>query len=358
MDSGLDLPHTNALIRRLEDDSTLREVCGFDEPYGLPCRRTFNRFIRRLADHNDLVAGCFHALTDQLRELLPGFGDEVAIDGTAVRSHSNPQKKDKVTGLTSDPEAQWGVKHSVRSKNSESTEFFYGYKVHMVADATYDLPIAFKVTAGNRSDSPELPIVMEQSYATYDWFAPKVALDDRGYDAKSNFEYLYLEHGIDPIIHIKKPGRTDNLYDELFNADLLPLCLGNVPMEYVGQDGDGQYIYRCQSGGCQLKEGLHAGITHCDTIIVEDPTEHLRVLGGKTRRGSPEWDIQYSKRWSIERIFKSMKESRRLEEHCVRGLKYITLHALTSSLTYQASALVTARAGDLDGMRWMVRKVA
>ena len=52
----LDLPHTNALIRRLEDDSALREVCGFDEPYGLPCRRTFNRFVRRLADHTDLVA--------------------------------------------------------------------------------------------------------------------------------------------------------------------------------------------------------------------------------------------------------------------------------------------------------------
>ena len=354
----LDLPHTNALIRRLEDDPALRAVCGFDEPYGLPCRRTFNRFVRRLADHNDLVAGCFHSLTDQLRELLPGFGDEVAIDSTAVRTHSNPDKKSRVTGEATDPEATWGVKHSVRSKNTEGTEYFYGYKVHMVADARYDLPISFKVTAGNRSDSPELPVLMDQTFATYNWFAPQVALADRGYDAKSNFEYLYLRHSIDPIIHIRQPGRTDGLYDELFNKDLLPLCLGNVPMEYVGQDGEGKYIYRCQSGGCHLKEGLHAGILHCDTVFAEDPAAHLRVLGGQTRRGSDEWNALYSKRWSIERIFKSMKESRRLEEHCVRGLKYISLHALMSTLTYQASALVKVLAGEQDNMRWMVRRVA
>ena len=129
-------------------------------------------------------------------------------------------------------------------------------------------------------------------------------------------------------------------------------------MEFVGQDGQGQYVYRCQSGGCHLKEGLHAGILHCDTVFAEDPAAHLRVLGGRTRRGSDEWNALYSKRWSIERIFKSMKESRRLEEHCVRGLKHITLHALMSTLTYQASALVKARAGDLNGMRWMVRRVA
>ena len=276
----LDLPHTNALIRRLEDDPALREVCGFDEADWLPCRRTFNRFIRRLADHNDLVAPILHSLTDQLRDLLPGFGDVVAIDSTDVRSHSNPNKKSKATRLTSDPEARWGVKHSARSRGSEKTEYFFGYKVHMVVDATHDLPLTFKVTAGNRSDSPELPAVIDQAFETYDWFQPQTVLADRGYDANSNFEYLHQRH-VDPIIHIRRPGRT-KLYDDLFNEDLLPLCLGNVPMEYVGETGEGHYIYRCRSEGCHLKEGLHAGIRHCDTVFAEDPAAHLRVLGGKT----------------------------------------------------------------------------
>ena len=136
------------------------------------------------------------------------------------------------------------------------------------------------------------------------------------------------------------------------------MCVGNVPMEYVGQDGEGKYIYRCQSGGCHLKEGLHSGILHCDTVFAEDPAAHLRVLGGQTRRGSDEWNALYSKRWSIERIFKSLKESRRLEEHCVRGLKHITLHAWMSTLTYQANALAKVLAGEHESMRWQVRKVA
>ena len=342
----------------MEDDPALREVCGFDEPDWLPCRRTFNRFIRRLGDHPDLVAGVCHSLTDQLRDLLPGFGDVVAIDSTDVRSHSNPHKKTKATGLPSDPEAAWGVAHSVRSKNKDGIDYFYGYKVHMVADATHDLPIAFKVTPGNRNDSPELPDVIDRAIAAFDWFNPKATLADRGYDSKANFEYLYLQHGIDPIIHIRRPTAADGLYDGIYNADSLPLCLGNLPMEYVGQDGEGGLIFRCPSEGCHLKEGLHAGIRHCDTVIVEDPGENLRVLGGQTRRGSEEWHDLYSKRWSVERVFKSIKESRRLEEHCVRGLKHITLHALMSTLTYQASALVKVLAGQEEDMRWMVRRVA
>ena len=82
------------------------------------------------------------------------------------------------------------------------------------------------------------------------------------------------------------------------------------------------------------------------------------MFGGKTRRNTREWKTLYARRQSIERIFKSQKESRRLEEHCVRGLKHITLHCLMSTLTYQATALAKAQAGDTAGMRWMVRKVA
>ena len=304
------------------------------------------------------MAGVFHSLTDQLRELLPGFGDVVAIDSTDVHSHSNPRKKNKGTGLPSDPEARWGVAHSVRAKDKDGKVFYFGYKLHMVSDAIHDLPIAFKVTPGNRNDSPELPDVIDRAIAAFDWFNPKATLGDRGYDALKNFEYLYLQHGIDPIIHIRKPGYRDGLYDELYNEDILPLCIGNVPMEYVGQDGEGQDIYRCRSGGCHLKEGLHAGIRHCDTVFTEDPTKHLRVLGGNTRRGSREWWALYHKRWSVERVFKSLKESRRLDQHCIRGLKQITLHASMSVLVYQANAVVKARIGRLDELRWQIRRVA
>ena len=351
----LNLPHTNALIRRLQDDPLLREACGFEANAKLPVRRTFNYFIARLSHHADLVEQCLARLTDELKTLLPDFGNEVAIDATAVRTHSNPQKpKAKI----SDPEAAWGVKHSVQSKSKDSTDYFFGYKIHMVADANYGLPIAFKVTAGNRSDSPELPAVMDKAMEMYDWFKPAAASADRGYDAMTNFEYLYSQHGIDPIIHIRKPTAADKLYDGIYTAAAVPTCMGLEPMEYVGQTGDGKRIYRCASEGCHLKDSKQGGIVHCDTVIAEDPKSNIRVLGPITRRNSREWRAIYARRWAIERLFKTLKESRRLESHCVRGLRQITLHALMATLTYQASALVSVKAGDLEWMRWMVRKIA
>ena len=76
------------------------------------------------------------------------------------------------------------------------------------------------------------------------------------------------------------------------------------------------------------------------------------------RRDSQEWKDLYVKRQAIERVFKSLKESRRLNRHCVRGLRQVTLHALMSVLTFQATALVRVLEGEQEWMRWMVRKVA
>ena len=53
-----------------------------------------------------------------------------------------------------------------------------------------------------------------------------------------------------------------------------------------------------------------------------------------------------------------MKESRRLERHCIRGLRQVTFHAVMSALAFQATVLVRLWAGDVGLMRWMVRKVA
>ena len=61
--------------------------------------------------------------------------------------------------------------------------------------------------------------------------------------------------------------------------------------------------------------------------------------------------------YSVERVFKSAKQSLRLEKHYFRGLNKVQLHALMSMLTFTARLLVQTMAGEKDA-RWMVRKVA
>ena len=146
------LPSTNALIRHLQDDPVLRAICGFSK---LPHRTTFNRFITRLGHHRDLVEDCMAVLTARLRDLLPGLGEKVAVDSTTVRSHSNPHRRNRKTGQVSDPEASWAAKNSAGGKNHK--EWSWGYKFHLMADATYGIPLFGYTTTGSRHDSPELP---------------------------------------------------------------------------------------------------------------------------------------------------------------------------------------------------------
>ena len=76
------------------------------------------------------------------------------------------------------------------------------------------------------------------------------------------------------------------------------------------------------------------------------------------RRQSQEWKTLYGKRWTIEQLFKTQKQSRRLERHYIRGMDKIKLHAMMSILSLQATALLKVQSGSLEMMRWGVRKVA
>ena len=344
----LNLPHTNAIIRRLEDSPALRHLCGFIGK--LPHRTTFNRFISRLSEeYHDPVEACFAKVTDHLKSLLPDLGDEVAIDSTTVRSHCNPNR-----ALTSDSTATWTAKNSASSAGGK--EWHHGYKLHMVADANHGLPLAQYVTTAKRNDSPELPKVMEKAKALYSWFKPSAALADRGYDATSNHEYLDKQ-GIIPVIPIRKKRASAPLFEGIYTKSGTPTCVGMAEMVYVQSDPEKGHLYRCRAEGCHLKDSNRGGIRHCDSEVWEDPKRNIRLFG-VLRRDSKEWKALYEKRQAIERVFKSMKESRRLERHCDRGLRKIALHALVSTLAFQATVLVRVLAGEAGIMRWMVRKMA
>ena len=100
-----------------------------------------------------------------------------------------------------------------------------------------------------------------------------------------------------------------------------------------------------------------SGVIYCGSEVWENPSNNIRLFG-KIRRDSPEWKDHYRKRQAIERVFKSLKESRRLERHCIRGLRRVTLHSLMSALAFQATALVRILMGEAEHMRWMVQQVA
>ena len=114
------------------------------------------------------------------------------------------------------------------------------------------------------------------------------------------------------------------------------------------------HLYRCRREGCHLL--AKKGRRYCNQEFWVNRSDNLRLFG-PIRKDSAEWKSLYSLRQSVERVFKSLKESRRLERHCFRGLRKVGLHAAMSVLGFAATLLVKLRAKE-PNPAWMVRKVA
>ena len=259
----LKIRFNNQLLERLRGSRKLREVCGFGG--GVPSESAMSRFTSRLAGHQELVEQCPVNATGELRGLvpavkrregrqdqpLPPLGAVLAVDSTLFETYSNPNRK-----VVSDPDARWGLKHSAKTKEGKQ-EWGFGYKLHLISDATHGVPLAFTITPANENDSTELPAALRKTLAAYPWLEAGCLLADRGYDSLANHQFLT---GLDiiPVIHIRKPTAADGLYNGIYTAEGKPACMGGQAMEYVRTDPEtGAHLFRCQPGGCPLKTERH-----------------------------------------------------------------------------------------------------
>ena len=337
------------LLERLRASPKFRQVCGF--PGRVPSESTFSRFTTKLTQHQALIDECLAGAANALREILPDLGETVAIDSTAVESFANPNRK-----TIKDPEASWGVKHSSRAKDGD-TKWFFGYKLHLLSDADYEIPLAYEMTAGNVNDSPLLPALLEKGRDMFDWLHPRYLLADRGYDSSANHHEVVRQEAV-PIIHKRRPTAEDELHNGVYTKDGAPTCMGKGAMEYVRTDPEtGHHLFRCPTDGCPLKAKNSGAVLYCDYEVWEDPMENLRIVG-IVWRGSEEWEEHYAKRMSIERIFRSLKHSRGLEGHRYRGMAKVRLLSSLSLLCFQATVLARLITGDFKNLRIMRVKVA
>ena len=184
---------------------------------------------------------------------LPPLGAVLTVDSTLFETFSNPNRK-----VITDPDARWGLKHSSRVKENKQ-EWGFGYKLHLISDATHGVPLAFTITPANESDSTELPAALRKTLAAYPWLEPGCLLADRGYDSLANHQFLV---GLDiiPVIHIRKPTAKDELYDGIYTAEGIPTCMGQQPMDYVRTDPEtGAHLFRCPAWRLPVEDGRHEG---------------------------------------------------------------------------------------------------
>jgi transposase len=202
----LGLPNFASLIRTLQNNPLIAVACGITSYEGIPTKFAYSRFMRKLSQpkYVVMVKNIMRSLTRSLYDTLPDFGKSTAIDSTDLKAWSNGGKKP-----VADPDATWAVKLDTSGKK----KFYYGYKLHLLADTQYELPIAANVTAGSTNDGRIASHVLSQARFTYSRFHPQYVICDAGYSSNKLRSLIKRQYRAKPIIKVN-PVHKKALFPE------------------------------------------------------------------------------------------------------------------------------------------------
>ena len=131
----------------------------------MPSSSAYSRFLAHLFEHQELIDEIFEDLINQCYKLLPGFGKQLALDGKAIDFHARRRNGNKKADGRRDLNADYGAKtYRGTSKDGslwEKTTSWFGYKLYLLVDADYELPVAFKVTPASHSEVKQVHWILE-----------------------------------------------------------------------------------------------------------------------------------------------------------------------------------------------------
>jgi hypothetical protein len=419
-----------SLIRELSRNPALLEACGFDilprhkKPvaelkrneetgrmeivwsgaedayYYVPDSWNFSRFLKNVIDLEEsqgLVMEMIRQLREALMEALPEFGRHLGYDGKSIESYSTGQK-DKESGETSDPDADWG-KHETKGIDSKTgkpwtkIKSWFGYCLHLVADTRYEIPVAVHVTPASGSEQTELRSMIQETFEETPQLAERCDdfAADRGLDSGKTKALLLDEYGIRPVIDIRElwreeksepgydPGKpiTRPLYPDRADAIvytekgtihcICPATGEQRDMAFYGFEADRNTLkYRCPAAahGFECK-----GCAECSVLGDVNSQGYGRIvrvnIAKEDRRiftpipyGSPSWNRAYNRRSSLERINSRLDNDFCFEKHYIRGKAKMQTRVGLATAVMMAMALGHVRAGREKQMRSLVRPIA
>lgn len=322
------------LLRELSRNSQLRQICGlkphfFKQPDGtykmciVPSEAAYSRFLRNLTQCSKEMKGVFDELNAYMYANLEGYGEELAGDGKAIQTYA--KKNAKKEGNRGDREANWGVKKYTESTNDKGEKIinkksWFGYRLHLVVDVKYELPVAYKVTQASNSEKIEMLKLWKDLHSN----RPEVVkiakqfLADKGYDYTNLIIWLE-KYGINPIIDIKNQWKDGEKTKQYRDTDLTYTYNGEV--YYV--NGKGKEIKLLYAGYDKNTESLRYKFPPqiSDKRIFRIKLEEDRRIFTPIARDSKKWVREYKKRTSVERENGRLDRDYGFEIHTIRGLK-------------------------------------
>ena len=321
---------------------------------GAPTAWAFPRFLANvvsLEEKTGAVSAMADALRRRLMDELPGFGRHLGYDGKALASHSTGKRK-AATGRTSDPDADRG-RRGTGGVDAKGKAWF-GYGLHLVADAEHEIPVWFEVTKASASEHRALSAGPDDLFAKEPELAERCEdfCADRGLDGGPLRRRLWDVWRVRPLIDVREMWREEREMPDHDpsrpirrplaadgGGNLLHSEKGEVfcrcpatgeerPMAFQGFEADrGALKYRCPAAAygfdcagrerCLGDAGSKAG--DYGRVVRVDLAAADRRMFTPTPWGSPSWRRGYARRSALERINARLDRGFRFENHFVRG---------------------------------------
>jgi len=377
-----------SLRRELLRNGELRQICGFDPVKGseaVPPAWVYSRFFKKLLDNADEIDRMFHASVEKLKEHLPDLGEHLSVDGKAVESYA---KRKKDPSESSDPDADWGVKTYRREKPDgkvwEKITSWFGYKLHLVVDADYEIPLGYEVTKASVHDSGMLLPLVEELKEKHPEIAERAAYCacDKGYDSAENNRALYDDYGIKPVIDIRRmwkeektseiktrplfEDRADNIvYDRsgrVYCHMSDPIREGETRMEmaFAGFEKDRKALkYRCPAAAygieCARRKTCGGGGYSKHGRSIRVPLDKDRRLFTPLARSTYKFEEMKKKRSAVERVNSRIDQVYGFERHFIRRQAKMRLRVSLALTVMVAMAAGRMEQKERENIRSLVK---
>ena len=357
------------LRRELARNGQLREMCGFDNQ--VPPSWVYTRFLKSLMGHESMIEAMFDRLVRQIGEVLPDFGKRLALDSKAVASFAKHRNKHETPDGRRDTDADYGCK-TYRGQREDGTLWekivrWFGYKLHLIVDATYELPVMFSVTKASASDIAEGHALLHQMQQRQPEIlkTAETLAADRGYDDTKLIVKCWDEHRIKPVIDIRNcwkdgektrvlTGKENVAYD--YRGHVYCFCPATGTQREMacgGFEKDRNTLKKL----CPAKQyGIECkGQAQCPVAQgIRIPLSEDRRIFTPIDRASYKWEKEYDKRTAVERVNSRLDVSFGFELHTIRGMAKMKMRCGLALCVMLAMALGRIKENQAEKMRSLV----
>lgn len=209
---------------------------------GCPSVYACYRFATKLRAHKPLLDACLDRVTSALRDELPDYGRDIAIDASDLAAYANGQRYVSKNGPErerfSDPDASWGHRSAISTRKGGG---FYGYKLSAAICVRTELPVAWRVETARTHESSLADDLLQR---VKERVSPETATLDKGYDVAPVYEACDRADVL-PIIPLRKTPAVKR------GDHLAPVCSHGV-WTFSGADFQRKATkWRCPTGECK-----------------------------------------------------------------------------------------------------------